>query len=181
MLELTIEPVNLYNEELGEFFTVRGQTLKLEHSLVSVAKWESRWEKPFLSKTPMTFPQTVDYIRHMTITQNVDPFIFRQLANQHLDVIFEYMEAPMTATTFNEKKQPWSSNREVVTAEIIYYWMVEFQIPFECQRWHLNRLLTLINVVNLKRAPKKKMSKAEINKRNYDLNAARRKLLGTTG
>lgn len=181
MLELKIPEVELYDDRIGEFFTIRGQTIRLEHSLVSLAKWESRWEKPFLSKTPMTTKENVHYIKCMTITQNVHPIIFSHIAKYHLKEIFAYMELPMTATTFAKQKEPWKGVRKIVTAEVIYFWMTEFNIPFECQKWHLNRLLTLINVCNLERQPKGKMSAKALAKRNYALNEQRRKRLGTRG
>lgn len=181
MLELRIASVELYDEKLEEFFTVPGQTLKLEHSLVSLAKWESKWEKPFLSKNNMTLAEVTDYIRCMTITQNVDPFIFSYVARYHLDEVYKYMELPMTATTFSKNKEPWKGSSEVVTAEIIYYWMTVYNIPIDCQRWHLNRLLTFINVCNIKNQPKKKMPLKELHKRNYELNNKRLAELNTTG
>lgn len=181
MLELIIGKVEFYDEKSGEFFTIPGQTLKLEHSLLAVAKWESKWQRPFLSKELMTGPQISDYIRCMTITQNVNPFIFHHIARYHLEEINKYIEDPMTATTFRQNSQPWSRSREIATAEVIYYWMTVFNIPFECQKWHLNRLLTLINVCNIKNQPKKKMPLKDLYKRNYDLNKLRRQQLGTTG
>lgn len=180
MLELRIGKVEFYDEETGEFFNIPGQTIKLEHSLVSLAKWESRWNKPFLSKKPMTGSETADYIRCMTITQNVNPFIFYHLAKHHLKEINDYIESRMTATTF-KKQAPWRGSGEIVTAEIIYYWMTVFNIPFECQKWHLNRLITLINVCNLKNQPKKKIPMSKALKSQHALNEARRKALGTRG
>ena len=182
MLELKIPEVDLFDQELQEFIgVIRPQTIRLEHSLVSLAKWESRWEKPFLQKEPMTMEETIHYIRCMTITQNVNPQVFGYVAKYHLHEIYGYMELPMTATTFSKDKEPWRGSREIVTAEIIYYWMTAFNIPFECQKWHLNRLLTLINVCNLKNKPPKKMSQRDILTRNHNLNQQRLKKLGTRG
>lgn len=180
MLELHIPEVELYDEKTEMFYTIRGQTLKLEHSLVSLAKWESRWEKPFLSEQRMTFAENVHYIQCMTITQNVHPQVYTYLAKFHLNDIYKYMELPMTATTFSKNKEPWRA-RKIVTAEVIYYWMTAFNVPMECQKWHLNRLITLINVCNLESQPKKKMSLKELHKRNHALNQQRLKQLGTTG
>lgn len=179
MLELIIPRVELYDEENG-FSYIRGQTLRLEHSLVSLAKWESKWNRPFISRNSMTNEETLHYIKCMTITQNPDPILLKQIQKYHLRTIYEYMEEPMTATTFKEDHSPYGT-REVVTAEIIYYWMTAFNIPFSCEKWHLNRLLTLINVCNKKNQPKKKMSRGQILKQQHELNAARLKALGTTG
>lgn len=178
MLNIVVPDQEFFNEETQEFFTLKGQTLQLEHSLVSLSKWESKWNKPFLSKNEKTLKETIDYIRCMTITQNVKPYIYDMLTNENILDINKYIDSPMTATTFNVQNTP---SREIVTSEIIYYWMISLNIPLECQKWHLNRLLTLIRVCNLKNAPSKKMSKKEIMSRNAALNAARRKKLNTKG
>lgn len=180
MLKITIPAIDLYDEVKEEFFTSKEQVLCLEHSLASLSKWESKWCKPFLSKEPKTPEESRDYVRCMTITQNVDPDVYRFVSDPVLAQINKYNNLPMTATVFSnlEKK---TGNRDVITAEIIYYWMVTFNIPFECQKWHLNRLLTLINVCNIKNQPKKKMSRRETMSRNAALNAARRKQLNTKG
>lgn len=179
MLKIVIPGIELYDEEKEEFITTKPQTLHLEHSLVSLAKWESKWNKPFLTKDNKTYEEIIDYIRCMTITQNVSEDTYRLLTSENIQQVIEYIELPMTATTFsNQKKTP---SRDVVTAEIIYYWMISLNIPFECQKWHLNRLLTLINVCNIKNQPRKKISRKEIMSRNAALNAARRKQLNTRG
>jgi hypothetical protein len=180
MLQITIPAVELWDERKQEFVTTKEQTLQLEHSLVSLSKWESKWCKPFLTKQEKTFEETLDYIKCMTITQNVDPEVYNYLTNENIEEIKKYIEAPMTATYFSDDKTVKSS-REQITAELIYYWMIALNIPFECQKWHLNRLLTLIKVCNIKNQPPKKLSKKEIMSRNAALNAARRKQLNTKG
>jgi len=180
MLQITIPAVELWDERKQEFVITKEQTLQLEHSLVSISKWESKWCKPFLSKQEKTSEETLDYIKCMTITQNVDPEVYNYLTIGNINEINEYIEAPMTATYFSDEKTNKTS-REQVTAELIYYWMIAFNIPFECQKWHLNRLLTLIKVCNIKNQPPKKRSKKEIMSRNAALNAARRKRLNTSG
>lgn len=169
----------LFDEVNNEFITSKAQTLQLEHSLVSLSKWESKWCKPFLTKDIKTHEESIDYIRCMTITQNVDPIVYRFITNEEMDQVNRYIKAPMTATTFSNNKE--SINREIITSEIIYYWMIALNIPFECQKWHLNRLITLINVCNIKNTPPKKMNKRDIMRRNRALNEARRKKLGTRG
>jgi len=180
MLQITIPAVEQWDERKQEFVTTKEQTLQLEHSLVSLSKWESKWCKAFLTKQEKTFEETLDYIKCMTITQNVDPEVYNYLTNGNISEINEYIEAPMTATYFSDEKTSKTS-REQVTAELIYYWMIAFNIPFECQKWHLNRLLTLIKVCNIKNQPPKKRSKKDIMSRNAALNAARRKQLNTKG
>lgn len=179
MLTITIPAIEQFDEVRGEFFTSKACTLKLEHSLVSISKWEARWCKPFLVKTPKTVLESLDYIRCMTITQNVDPSVYNRINNDIMDQVSRYIQQPMTATTFNNRKG--GGNHETYTSEIIYYWMIALNIPFECQKWHLNRLLTLIDVCNLKNQPQKKMSAHEIMERNNEINAARRKALHTSG
>jgi hypothetical protein len=180
MLQITIPAVELWDERKQEFVTTKEQTLQLEHSLVSISKWESKWCKPFLSKQEKTFEETLDYIKCMTITQNVDPEVYNYLTNENIEEINMYIEDPMTATYFSDDKTV-KPNREQITAELIYYWMIALNIPFECQKWHLNRLLTLIKVCNIKNQPPKKRSRKEIMSRNAALNAARRKQLNTKG
>lgn len=180
MLVLTIPGEEFWDAKKEEFVTSKGWVLTLEHSLVSLAKWESKWCKPFLSQTDKTEEEIVDYVRFMTLTQNVDPEAYEHLTTEHYNKINEYINAPKTATWFSKEKKG-ARNREQVTAEVIYYWMIAHNIPFECQKWHLNRLLTLIKVCNIKSQPPKKMSRREILSQNAALNAARRKRLGTKG
>jgi hypothetical protein len=180
MLKLTIPTIELYDETINEFVSIKGTTLQLEHSLVSLSKWESKWQKPFLSKTEKTNEETIDYIRCMTITKTIDDDMYKYLTNENITQVRNYIEDNMTATTFTNDKK--TINREIITAEIIYYWMISFNIPFEpCQKWHLNRLLTLINVCNLKNSPQKKMSRKELASRNAALNAARKNALHSEG
>ena len=181
MLRLTI-PLSPegWDEEKQEFVEPRTVTLLLEHSLISLSKWESKWCKPFLGKEEKTYEETIDYIKCMTTTQNVDPDAYNHLTQENVNQINEYISAPMTATTFRDEKKG-RINNEIITSELVYYWMVALQIPFECQKWHLNRLLTLIKVCNIKNQPPKKMSKGDVMRRNAELNAARRKQLNSKG
>ena len=180
MLYITVPSCEMYDESIEEFVYAKEQTLQLEHSLVSLSKWESKWCKPFLSKQDKTMEETIDYVRCMTVNQVSDPTVYSRLTLDNLNSINEYIGSPMTATTFSNTPKGGSSG-EQVTSELIYYWMIALNIPFECQKWHLNRLLTLIRVCEVKNQPPKKMSKREIMSRNAALNAARRKKLGTKG
>lgn len=180
MLQITIPAVELFDERINEFISTKEQTLQLEHSLVSLDKWESKWCKPFLSKQDKTPEELLDYVKCMTITQNVDPNVYQFLTDDNLREINSYIEAPMTATTFSDDKNA-KKNREIITAELIYYWMIALNIPFECRKWHLNKLLTLVKVCNIKNQPPKKTSKKDLLARNAALNAARRKQLNTSG
>lgn len=177
MLRITIPACEYFNEETSEFIEMKEQMLQLEHSLVSLSKWESKWHKPFLDDKEKSLEETIDYIRCMTLTQNVDPLVYSRLTPKNIKEINDYLSNPMTATTFGEDKSK-STNREIITSELVYYWMIALNIPFECQKWHLNRLLTLIRVCNVKNQPEKKLSQNELLRRNAALNAERRKQFG---
>ena len=180
MLSITVPDTEMFNEATQQFYVVKGCTLQLEHSLVSLAKWESKWKKPFLGTGKKTQEETLDYIRCMTITQNVNPFVYRCLTNENLVQIREYIDDSMTATTINHQ-QKRTTNREILTAEIIYYYMIALNIPFECQKWHLNRLFMLIRVCSIKNSKQKKMSKSDYFSHRRALNEKRKKELNTHG
>lgn len=179
MLTIRIPENELFNEQTNEFIKIKAQTLSIEHSLVSISKWESKWHKPFLGKENKTWEESIDYIRCMTITQNVDKNAYYGISDSLMKTISDYVENPMTATTvrnMNNKK-----DNSIITAEIIYYWMIELGIPFECEKWHLNRLMMLIRVCSEKQGPQKKMSQRDIWKQNHALNSARKAKLHTKG
>lgn len=181
MLQITVPLTQEgWDPKKKEFVEPKYQTLQLEHSLVSLSKWESKWCKAFFSKREKTTEETIDYIRCMTLTQNVKPEVYDHLTRENIQRINEYIEAPMTATTFSSI-QNGQRNNDVITSELIYYWMIALNIPVEFQKWHLNRLLTLVRVCNEKNQPAKKMSKREIMRRNQALNAARRQQLNSKG
>ena len=178
MLQITIPGIEMWDEVSSCFVTYEPCTLELEHSLVSLSKWESKWCKPFLS-SDKTDEETLDYIKFMTMTEGVSPDVYTRLTQQNIEQVRDYIADPMTATTF--KKEQGKRNNEVITAELIYYWMIALNIPFECRYWHLNQLITLIRVCSIKNAPAKKMSKNEIRRQNAALNAARLKQFNTNG
>ena len=180
MLRITIHGCEQWDDDEQVFIVTKEKTIELEHSLVSISKWESKWNKPFLSKKEKTIEEMIDYYRCMTITPNVDPNIYYAMTIKNKKDIENYIEAPMTATWFSkQKKGPTSS--EQVTSELIYYWMINYQIPFECQKWHLNRLMTLIKICQIKSEPGKKMSERDVLSQNAALNAYRRKKFNTKG
>ena len=180
MLRIRIPGRELWDSKNERFVHTKAQDLQFEHSLVSLSKWESKYCKPFLHDNNKTNDELMDYIKFMTLTQNVDPEVYTRLGDDHIQLISDYIDAPMTATTFSKSDKKWNSN-EIITSELIYYWMVSLNIPFECQKWHLNRLLTLIRVCNIKNAPPKKRSTREILNRNAALNEARRQKLNSKG
>ena len=182
MLTLQIPPREFFDERKQEFINFEGCSLQMEHSLISLSEWEAKWKKPFLNKPESrTNEELLDYFRCMTITKNVDPLAFKSLTQEHINTIVNYINDPMTATWFSEDGKPNKRPTEVVTSELIYYCMIAQNMPFECRKWHLNRLLTLIRVCNVKNNPPKKMSKADIARRQRELNEQRKKKLGTKG
>ena len=181
MLYITIPATELWDELNQEFIITKTTTLQLEHSLVSISKWEAKWQKPFLTKEPKTSEETLDYIKCMTLTQNVNPSTYDRLSYQNVTEINNYVESAMTATTITERNKNKAGNTELITSELIYYWMIALNIPFDCQKWHLNRLLTLIRVCNIKNQPPEKRSRRDIMSRNAALNAARRQRLNSKG
>lgn len=188
MLQITIPAspeIEMWDYKKGEFVVkkaVKAQTLQLEHSLVSLSKWESKWCKPFLSEDKMTEEESIDYIRCMTLTQNVPPEAYDNITNDIMEEVSQYIARPMTATWFSEnKKIGRKTSNEKVTSELIYYWMIALNIPVKFEKWHLNRLLTLVRVCDVKSAPSKKMSNRSILSQNAAINAARKKQLNTRG
>jgi hypothetical protein len=180
MLTIRVLEVESFDESSQEFTTQGGVVLELEHSLVSLSKWESIYEKPFLGNESKSTEELIGYIKCMTLTPEVPEEIFHRLSVKNFEEIHNYIDAKMTATWFSE--QPGvPKSREVITSEVIYYWMTTFNIPFECEHWHLNRLFTLIRICNIKQAKPQKMSRAELAARNRALNAQRKAQLGTTG
>ena len=181
MLTLVLPEREFFDEASGQFVMMPAVTLKLEHSLVSLSKWESFWETPFLNDSTKTDEQAIDYVRCMNLSPEVPPDTFANLRPVDHKMISAYIDKKMTATWFSDTPGRGPSG-EVVTAEIVYYWMIALNIPFTCETWHLNRLLTLIKVCNQKNQPDKpKMSQAQLMERNRALNEERRKRWNTSG
>ena len=181
MLQIVVPGAELFDEENETFIQTKDTQLKLEHSLLSISKWESRWCKPFLisdKNQKHTPAEMLDYVKCMTLNSNVSKNVYTALTNDNMIAIRNYINHPMTATTITDFSN--SNKREIITSEVIYYWMVAYQIPFECEKWHINRLITLIRVCNAKNNPKK-MSRGELISHNRALNKARRKALHTKG
>ena len=180
MLKIETPETELWDEYNQRFILVKKQTLFLEHSLISLSRWESNWDKPFLKRNDKkTLGETIDYVRCMTINNNVDPNVYRVLTADNINAINAYVNAKKTATIVYEDKH--RSTGETVTSELIYYWMVSLGIPFECQKWHLNRLLTLIRVCNVKNSPGKKMGRNALLNRYASLNKKRREAMHSNG
>ena len=180
MLKIVVPGVEMFDEKSQEFVTIDNFVLELEHSLVSLSKWESKYERPFLDQNEKSTEEVLDYVKMMVVSPNFPPGVFEKLTEENISAINSYLDAKMTATWFSDAPGAPQA-KEVITSELIYYWMISFQIPFECETWHLNRLFTLIRVCNVKAAKPKKMTRAEIAARNRDLNARRKAELGTKG
>lgn len=178
MLQITVPGQELFDEKTNSFYVTKTHVLQLEHSLISVSKWEARWKKPFLGSDKKTSEEIRDYIRCMTLNKDVDPFVYSCLTYENEKAISDYINDPMTATTFREDGK---RSREIITSELIYYWMIALNIPESYQKWHLNRLMTLIRVCNIKNTPPKKMSQRDIMAQNRALNQARRSAGHTRG
>jgi len=180
VLKLTILGDEHFDDETSLFVTRGDVILELEHSLVSLSKWEASFEKPFLGKDEKTDEETFGYILAMLQTPDVPPEVFSRITAENIQEINNYIDSKMSATWFKEAKG-MSTSREVITAELVYYWMIALNIPLEWERRHLNQLFTLIKVLNEKNQPEKKLSKAEIAARNRALNAQRKEQHNTSG
>lgn len=179
---ITVPEQEFFNSETNEFYTIKSATFKIEHSLVSIAKWESKWHIAFLdNKVEKTNEMMIDYIKCMTISQNVDPLVYEHLTPEIIKEINDYIEDPMTATVFNDFDKGRGGKGEFITNELVYYWMIASNIPLECEKWHFNRLMTLIRICSEKNSPSKKMNKRDILNRNRALNEARKRASGSRG
>jgi len=180
MLKLAVTMKEAFDEKLREFVPFEVFVLELEHSLASLSRWEAKFEKPFLDTKDKTNEEVLAYIKMMTITPEVSPEVYARLNNDNYSEINEYINAKMTATTIHDRG-PQRPTKEIITAEIIYHWMIQYNIPFECEHWHLNKLITLVRVCNVKNTPPKKMSRGEAARKQRELNAQRRASYGTRG
>jgi len=180
-LSITIPGQEYYDEVNNEFKSIGDTNVTLEHSLISISKWEAKWHKSYLSTPDKTPEEIMDYIRCMTITPHVDPSVFDFLTQSNINEIVNYINDPMTATTFSDDKTD-STSKNIVTSELIYYWMIACQIPVAFEKWHINRLMTLIKVCEIKNNPdKKKMSKSQLYNRQRAINEANRKKFSSKG
>lgn len=179
MLQINLPEIRFFDERTEEFVFAGPVTLKLEHSLISLHKWESKWHKSYLHAENLTSEEILDYIRCMSLDPNLDIKVLERLTRANLKQIEEYIQNPMTATTFNIRER--KSDKTILTAEVLYYYMINFGIPFECAKWHLNQLFALIQVCSLKSAPSKKVDKKEAAATRAALNRARRARTGSKG
>lgn len=179
MIQLVIPEREFWDEGKSEFITIKGQVIQVEHSLVSVSKWESKWKKSFFAKKERTNEEIIDYVRCMTITQNVRPELYTILTNENLNIVSDYIAESMTATYFSDDNA--KGQKDIITSEVIYYWMIAYNIPSEYQKWHLSRLMALIKVCNKMNEKPKKMSKTELMNKNRELNNKRKQQYNTNG
>lgn len=180
MLNIKVPLVEGIDEATSKFVVLDSFNLELEHSLVSLSKWEQFFEKPFLSDEKKTSEETLYYIQCMTLTQDVPDEVWMKLSAENGKDINEYINRKMTATWFTEIPGR-ARNREIVTAELIYYWMCALQIDWQAQYWHLNTLMTLIKVANEKNQPAKKMSRREAMQKMAEINKRRLEESGGAG
>ena len=180
MLRIIIPGDEQFDEANDKFLIVGTVAVDFEHSLVSLSKWESKIQKPFLGPDKKTSEDVFEYIKCMVLNKDFDYKKLDKLTNENLSQINSYIDSKETATTFSDIHER-KGRTEVVTSELIYFWMISFNIPFSCETWHLNRLLTLIRICNIKKSKPKIISKAEIARRNRDLNAERRARLNSSG
>lgn len=182
MLTLTIPKREIWDEANESFIYTKETVLQLEHSLISVSKWEAKWHEPFMNNNNMTPEKTMSYIQFMTMNKVEDPLVYSMLTKDEIQTINDYIDNPMTATWFaKDPKKHGISRGEIITSEVLYFYMVSLQIPFQCEKWHLNRLITLIKVCSEKNKKPDKMSKRDIMNRNRALNEARKAKMGTKG
>lgn len=181
MLSIIVPGREFYDEESELFVTVGETQLELEHSLVSLSKWESRWEKPFIGNAEKTTEQVTSYIQFMCLTPDVPPEVFDRVSNENLQEINDYLNSKMTATWFSADETATKGPQEVITSEVVYYWMITMNVPMECQHWHLERLFTLLKVIQLKSAPPKKRNRADVAAQRRALNQKRQQEFGTKG
>jgi len=180
MLQITIPGGEWWDEEKEEFFYTKPATLKLEHSLISISKWESKWHLPFF-ETEKNDEQIYDYIKCMTLNQEVDDLVYRRIPASEVQRINDYIADPMTATKINSLGNDKKQSGEYITSELIYYWMIAYNVPVEFQKWHINRLIMLIRVCSEKNKPSKKMNARQIAEMNRARNEARKAKYHTRG
>ena len=176
---ITIPAKELYDPIKNEFIEIKEQTIVIKHSLVSISKWEAKWHKPFLSSASKTWEESIDYVRCMTVSQNVNSNVYELLTQAEFEEINAYIDDPMSARKYVDDGR--GGPPELITSELIYYWMISFGIPMECQKWHLNRLLALIKLCSIKNQPSKRGASSDYLQRRNALNASRRRAMHSRG
>lgn len=188
MLEIVIpeQHYEIFDDENEEFLPpvdIKETKIQIEHSLISLRKWEQKWHKSFLREDEKTHDEMIYYIRCMTLTHGVDPKVYDWIPNEVIEEVVKYIKDPMTATTIKERNivDSQKNSREGITAEIIYYWMITLSIPVEFQKWHLNQLLTLIKVVSIKNSKQEKLDPKIAAEERAALNKIRREKYKSKG
>lgn len=181
-IEIVVPDSEFWDSEKEEFFRVKGCVIRMKHSLLSISKWEMKWKKPFLHpKYVMTDEELKDYYKCMTITQNVNPYVYECITPEDRKRIAQYIETPMSAYAPMDKKK--GGAKRSIVSERIYYWMTAYNIPQAYEKWHLSRLLNLLDIANDANSAEnnKKIPTSEVFRQNHSLNQARRKALNSRG
>lgn len=181
MLSINIPETELFDEETDSFIKIKAQSLNLEHSLISVSKWETIHCKPFLTKNKKTPDEVRDYIRCMIINAPKGQDVVKAFTPKEINEVIDYINKKKTATTVTFFSKKTKASNETITSELIYYWMFSAGISIECEKWPLDRLFALIKIFSAKNAPKQKGVNHEYNKMQHDLNAQRRAALHSKG
>jgi hypothetical protein len=174
MLTITVLGEEHWDQENEKFVYPDSFKLELEHSLVSLSKWESKWEVPFLGEKPKTTEMVLDYIECMILTPDPPADWISKLSKENIEEITAYFDSKQSATWFNDH-HPEPKTGETITSELVYYWLDICDIDWQAQYWHLNRLLTLVKIHTVKQAKPKPMSRSEMLRRRRALNKQRLK------
>lgn len=178
----------LFDEETNTFLHPVGKKLHLEHSLLSISKWEAEWEIPFLN-TDKTSEQSLSYIKCCVLDDDFDELLLNTLSDKNILDFNAYLSKGMTAKKIIDLRSSLSQKRKsrrpasqkALTSEDIYYSMIQFHVWKECEEWPLQRLLSLLQLCSLKSNSTGEMSKSDQAKFYREENARRKAKYHTNG